>query len=119
MELKEIKQSLTLEEVFPTTEILEEIDKSLEEYKRVGYNKFLEILPSMKDNQHHITCILHDFEDCFMRKKSAKDESYKFFKFVSPTINTWAQHILQGMSNFISNHTLEDLHRSKPMIMRA
>jgi len=44
----------------------------------------------MKDN-HHGTIILHDFEDPFMRKESARDESFNFFKFISSTINTGAR----------------------------
>jgi len=80
------------------------------------HDKLLEILPPMRDIQHHGTSILHAFEDPFMRRESARDESFKFFKFVLPTISTWAQHVLQDMSNFKSNRTLEDLfHRSEPI----
>jgi len=50
MEPKEIKQSLVLEEVFPTAEVFEELDKSLKKYKRVGHDKLFEILPLLKDN---------------------------------------------------------------------
>ena len=38
--------------VSPTAEI-PKVDKSLEEYKRVGHDKLFELLPPMKDNQHH------------------------------------------------------------------
>jgi len=72
-ELKEIKQSLILEKVFPTAEIPKKVDKSLEEYKRVEYNKFFEVLPSMKDNQHHGMIILHNFEDPFLQAEFVQD----------------------------------------------
>ena len=76
---------------------------------------FLEILSSMRNFQHHDTFILHDFEDPFMQKESARDETFKFFKFVSPTISAWAQQVPQGMPNFIFNRTLEYLlHGSEP-----
>jgi len=45
----------------------------------------------------------------FMQKKSARDESFKFFNFISPTISMWARHVLHGMQNSISNYTLKDL----------
>ena len=65
---------------------------------------------------HHGMVIHHDFEDLFLQKKSAKNDSSKFFKFISPTINTSVQHVLQDMSDPISFRTLEDLfYRSKPM----
>jgi len=35
--------------------------------------------------------IHHDFEDPFMREESARDEKFKFFKFMSLTIGMWAQ----------------------------
>ena len=44
-----------------------------------------------------------------MSKESARDEKFKFFKFISPTISMWVQYVLQGMPKFISTHTLEDL----------
>ena len=88
VESREIKQSLALEKVSPTAKIFEKIDQSLEECNGVVYDKLLKILPLMKDNQHHGTFILYAFEDPFLRKKSAKDDSSKFFKFTSPTIST-------------------------------
>ena len=109
MESKKIKQSLTLEEVSPTAKIFEKLEPSLKKYKRVVHDKFLEILPPTRDIQRHSTFILHGFEDPFMRKASARDENFIFFKFLLLTISTWAQRVLQGMSNFISNRTLKDL----------
>ena len=50
MESMEVKQSLILEEVSPTIEIPEEVDKSLEEYKGVGQDELFEVLPPMKNN---------------------------------------------------------------------
>ena len=51
-----------------------------------------------------------------MSKESARDEKFKFFKFISPTISMWVQYVLQGMPKFISTHTLKDpFHESKPM----
>ena len=79
---------------FTTAEIFEEIDKSQEEYKGVRINK-LEVLPSMEDNHHHDTIIFHDIEDPFLQKESAQDDDFKFFEFISPTISTWVQHVLQ------------------------
>ena len=111
MELKEIKQVVALEEVSTTAEISKEVE-SQEESKGVGINK-PEVLSFMKNNHHHGTIILHYLEDPFLQKKSAKDDSFKFFKFISPTISTWVQHVLQGMSNFISDRTLEDLLRGR------
>ena len=114
MESKEIKQMLTLEEVSSTVEIPEKIEPSLKEYKRDVYDKLLETLPPMRDIQHHGTFIFHDFEDPFMWKESVRDESFKFCKFVLPTISMWAKRVLPGMQNFISNHTLKDfLHGSE------
>jgi len=83
MEPKEIKKDIALEKVFTIAEISEEVNK-LQECKGFGINK-LEVLPSMEDI-HHDTTILHDFEDLFMRKESARDESYNFFKFILLTI---------------------------------
>ena len=68
MESKEIKQGVALKEVFTTAEISEEVDKLQEECKGVGINQH-EVLPSMKDNHHHGTIILHDFEDLSCGKK--------------------------------------------------
>ena len=94
MESKKIKQNLTLEEIILPAEVPEELDKSLDEYKGVVYDKLVDILSSRRDIQHHGTFILHSFADPFMRKKSVKDESPKFFKFISP-ISRWAQHVLR------------------------
>jgi len=69
----------------------------------------------VEDNHHHGTVILHDFEDPFLLKKSAKDDSFKFFEFISLIISTWAQHVLQGMSKPIPTRILEDLHESMSM----
>ena len=70
----------------------------------------------MEDNYHHAMIIFHDFEDHFLQKKSAQDDSFKFFELMSPTISTWVQHIPQGTPNSISHHTLKDfLLRSKSM----
>ena len=113
MEPKDIKQRIALEEVSPTSEISEEKDQSLKWCNRIAHDKLLEMLPPMKDNQYHGTFILHDFEDPFLRKKSVKDDSSKFFKFISPTISTWVQHVLQSMLNPISIRTLKDFHGSK------
>ena len=55
MESKEIKQSFSLEEVSPTAEISEEIDQSLEEYKRVVLDKLVDISLPMRDIQHRGT----------------------------------------------------------------
>ena len=78
MESKKIKQSLALEEVSTIAEIPEEVEKSQKECKGVGYDK-LEVLPSMEDNQHHGTFILHDFEDPFLHNKFAQDYSIQCF----------------------------------------
>ena len=85
------------------------MDQSLKEYKGVVHDKLVAILPLMRGIQHHDTFILHYFKDPFIRKKSAKDESLKFLKFVSPAISTWVQYVLQGMPNPLSNRTLKDL----------
>jgi len=73
VESTEIKQSLILEEVSPTVEIPEEVDKPLEEYKEVGQDKLFEFLPPTKDNQHHATFILHHFEDPFLHNECVPD----------------------------------------------
>jgi len=81
MEPKEINQGIALEKISTTAEIPKEVNKLQEKCKGIEINK-LEVLPSMKDNQHHGTIILRDFEDPFLRKKSAKDDSFKFFEFI-------------------------------------
>jgi len=43
------------------------------------------------------TFILQGFEDPFIQKESARDESFKFFKFISPAISTWARRVLHGL----------------------
>jgi len=63
---------------------------------------------SLKIDYQHGKIIHHDLEDTFLRKKSAKDDNFKFFEFISPTISTWVQHVLQGMLKLISTRTLED-----------
>ena len=45
----------------------------------------------MRDIQHPGTSILYDFEDPFLQEKNSQDESFQFFKFISPTIGTWMQ----------------------------
>ena len=45
----------------------------------------------MRDIQHHGTSIRHDFEDPFLYEENAQDESFQFFKFISPIIGTWTQ----------------------------
>jgi len=87
-----------------------------EESKGVVHDKLLETSPPMEDIPHHGTSILHGFKDPFMRKECAIYESFNFFKFISPTISTWVQHVMQGMLYPISARTLKDLlHGSKPM----
>ena len=83
---KEVEQGIILEEVSITTEIPEEVDKSLEECNGVVQGKLLKILPPINDNQYHGTFILHDFEDSFLREENTQDESLQFFKFISPTL---------------------------------
>ena len=97
VEPKEINQSVVLEEVSIIAEILEEVNK-LQECKGVGINKF-EVLLSMEDNHHHDTIILHNFEDPFLRKKSANDDSSNFFEFISPTISTWCNMFCKECRN--------------------
>ena len=70
----------------------------------------------MEDIPRHGTFILHSLKDLFLRKKSAKDDIFKIFEFISPTISTCVQHIVQGLANLISTRILEDLlHGSKPL----
>ena len=93
MEPKETTQGFVLfdkDEVTPSTEIHERVEPTLEESEGVGHDKYLEILPLMRGIQHHGTFIHHGFEDPFMREESARDERFKFFKFMLPTIGMWA-----------------------------
>jgi len=91
VEPKELKQGIILEKISPIAEVLKEVDKSLEELKEIIHDKFVDILPPIKDIQHHGASILYGFEDSFMRKESDRDESFNFFKLISLTISTWAQ----------------------------
>ena len=91
---KEVEQGIALKEIFITGEIFEEVDQSQDECKKVGHNLFEVLPPPMEDIPHHGMVIHHDFEDLFLRKKSANDDSSKFFEFISFTISTWMQHVL-------------------------
>ena len=75
VEPKEVEQNITLKGVSPTVEVPEEVDKSLEEYKGVEHDELLEVLPSMKDNHHNDTIILHNFKDPFLHNESTQDYS--------------------------------------------
>jgi len=90
-EPKEVELGIILEEVSTTAEVPKEVDKSLEEYKGVKHDKLFEVLPPVEDIPDHGKVILYGFEDPFLRKKSDKDDSFNFFKFISPTISTWLQ----------------------------
>ena len=119
MELKETKQNFILvveEEVAPSIEVFEKMKSMLEEFKRVVHDKLPEKLPSMRDIQYHGASILHDFEDPFMGKENVIDESFKFFKFISSSISTWARCIMRGLSSCISNYTLEDHFHGSELI---
>ena len=94
MESKETTQEFILfdkGEVAPSTEIHERVELALEEFKGVGHDKCLEILPPMRGIQHHDTFVHHDFKDPFVWEESARHERFKFFKFMLPTIGIWAQ----------------------------
>jgi len=60
----------------------------LEEFKNVVLGELTEGLPPLRDVQHHGISIRHDFEDPFLQKENARDESFQFFKFISLTIGT-------------------------------
>ena len=62
--------------------VKEEIISSTEISKEMK----LEYVGEHKPLWQHSASILHDFEDPFMQKKSARDASFQFFKFISPTI---------------------------------
>ena len=100
---------LVKKEVTLPAEIYEKIKPLLGEFKKVVHDELPKELPFVRDIQHHDASILHGFEVSFMQKESARNESFKFFKFISPTISTLAQRVLYSMLSFISNHTLEDL----------
>ena len=109
MESKETQQKFALvvkKEVAPSLEVSKKMKPILEEFKKKFHVELPEELPPMREIQHYDTSIIRCFENLFMQKKSTRDEIFKFFKFASPTISMWAQRILQGMSNFISNRTL-------------
>ena len=108
VEPKEIKKGIALEEVSPITEIPKEVNKSLDECKEVGHDELFEVSPTVEDIPHHGTSIIYGFEDPFIWKESARDESFNFFKLVSFIISTSMQCVLQGMPNFISNRILKD-----------
>jgi len=46
---KEVKQDIILEDISPIIEVLKEVDKSLEEFKEVVYDNFVDILPLIRD----------------------------------------------------------------------
>jgi len=96
MESKEIKQRFALvkKEVAPFIEVPEKMKPMLEKFKRVVHYEFLKGLQPMRDIQRHDASIFHDFEDPFIWKESVRDESFKFFKLISPTICT--QRVLHG-----------------------
>jgi len=64
---KEVEQDIALE-VSPTTEIPKEVDKSLDECKKVGHDKLFEVSPPMEDIPHHGTSIRHSLENPFMQR---------------------------------------------------
>ena len=59
---KEVKQDIALKEVYPTTAIPKEVDKSLEEFKEVVHRELTEVLQPMEDNHYQDMFILYDFE---------------------------------------------------------
>ena len=73
-----VKQCIILEEVPITDEILEEVDKSMEECK-VGHDKLFEVLPSVKDISHHGMIIFRDFEDLFLHNNYAQNYNIQRF----------------------------------------
>jgi len=77
--------------IFPTAEIPEKIELSLEEFNEVVHDELTKGLPPIRDIQHHGTSIRHNFKDPFLQEENAQDESFQFFKFISPTIGTWTQ----------------------------
>ena len=61
----------------------------LKEFKEIVQDELPERLSNMRDIQHRGASILHGFENPFMRKENAREESFKFLKFISFTISTW------------------------------
>ena len=91
MESKETTQGFVLfdkGEVASSIEVSEKMNLILKEFKEVVHEELPERLPTMRDIQHHGASILHDFENPFMRKESARDESFKFVKFILTIIST-------------------------------
>jgi len=67
----------------------------------------------MRGIQHHGTFIHHGFEDSFMREESARDERFKFLKFMSPTIGMWAQRKYDPSLSYIDcDEDFQDKSRS-------
>jgi len=88
------------EEVAPSIEVPEKMKPMLEEFKEVAHDGLPKRLPPMRDIQHHCASIFHAFEDPSIRKEIARDESFKFFKFISLSISTWARRVLHGIAEF-------------------
>jgi len=88
---KEVEHGIVLEGVSPTVKVPEEIDKLPDEDKGVGHDNLLDVLPPMEDNRHLGTFIFYNFKDPFLQEENARDESFQFFKFISPTIGTWTR----------------------------
>jgi len=109
---KEIKENFALvvkEKVTTSIEIPKKMKPMLEEFKEVVHDKPSEGLQPMRDIQHHDTSIIHGLENPFMQKESVRDESFRFFNFISPSISTWARRVLHGMPSSISNCTSKNL----------
>jgi len=67
------------------------IEPSLEEFKEVVHDELTKGLPSMREIQHNDTSIHHDFENNFLQEENTQEESFQFFKFISPIIGIWMQ----------------------------
>ena len=76
---KKVKQEIVLEEVSPIAAIPEEVDKSLEEFKKVVHGELMEVFSLMEDNHHHVMFILYDFENPLLHNKSAPDHNIQCF----------------------------------------